>query len=149
MTAAARSRRAAPHLRGALLPVAALVAAGAGALLLQGIFDPFRQDVPLCALHALTGLECPGCGATRAVHALLDGHLLLALRNNALVVLALPLLAALAVRRTLRRLRGELAPLRAPSRGVVIAAVVLVAAYTIARNLPGFAFLAPTSLVAA
>jgi Protein of unknown function (DUF2752) len=43
---------------------------------------------PPCPLHALTGLHCPGCGATRAGHELLHGHLLAALHLNAPLVLA-------------------------------------------------------------
>ncbi|MFC0674846.1 DUF2752 domain-containing protein [Brachybacterium hainanense] len=149
MTSAARPGRAAPVLRRALLPAAILAAAGSGAVLLQGVFDPFRQDVPLCPLHALTGLDCPGCGATRAVHALLDGDLLLALQNNALLVLAIPLLVVVFARWTLRRIRGREAQAIEPSRALVIGVVALVAVYTIARNLPWFPFLAPTSLIGA
>lgn len=28
---------------------------------------------PLCPLHAATGIPCPGCGTTRALHAMLAG----------------------------------------------------------------------------
>ena len=28
-----------------------------------------------CVLHNLTGYYCPGCGGTRAIHALLHGHI--------------------------------------------------------------------------
>ncbi|GAB6012191.1 DUF2752 domain-containing protein [Viscerimonas tarda] len=45
-----------------------------------------------CGFHALTGFQCPGCGGQRAVHYLLHGHLLNALRYNALFVLGLPAL---------------------------------------------------------
>lgn len=40
---------------------------------------------PVCLFHAMTGLDCPGCGATRAAYQLLHGHLLRALRDNALI----------------------------------------------------------------
>ena len=46
---------------------------------------------PKCWLYVLTGLHCPGCGATRAVFALLHGDWEQALAYNALFVLLLPL----------------------------------------------------------
>jgi hypothetical protein len=30
--------------------------------------------LPPCVFHAATGYDCPGCGGSRAVHALLSGH---------------------------------------------------------------------------
>ena len=57
---------------------------------------------PKCLFHEWTGLYCPGCGSTRALHCLLHGELREALRNNALVVLALPLLGGVLLARTIR-----------------------------------------------
>lgn len=55
--------------------------------------DPSRHAVyPQCLLYDLTGIYCAGCGATRALHALLHGQVLQALHDNALFVIALPLL---------------------------------------------------------
>lgn len=42
--------------------------------------------VPPCAIHALTGLFCPGCGGTRAVNALLHGKILLSAYYHPFVV---------------------------------------------------------------
>lgn len=154
MTTAVRTQR--PHgapaapargARRALLPLAILAGGAAAALLVQGVFDPFRTDVPLCAVYHLTGLHCPGCGASRAVHALLDGDLLLALRNNVLVVTALPLVAALYARWTVRRVQGR--PLRMPPTLLVLAGVLVAVLFAVLRNLPAFWFLAPTSLIGA
>jgi len=60
-------------------------------------FDPTKTTVSLCGFHAMTGLDCPGCGALRATHALLHGRLLTALRYNALWVLSLPLVVYVVV----------------------------------------------------
>ncbi len=54
--------------------------------------DPAEIAIPLCTLHATTGLQCPGCGATRATHELLHGRLIAAMHYNALWVLLLPVL---------------------------------------------------------
>lgn len=133
--------------RGAALPLVLAAAGAAAAFTVQAVFDPFTQDVPLCPLHALTGLDCPGCGATRAVHALLSGDPLLALHSNALIVLALPVVLVLYVRWILDRVHGRTRIID-PPKGLLIALGVFVAAFTIARNLPGLEFLSAPSLVA-
>lgn len=38
-------------------------------------FNPLEW-MPPCAFYAITGYYCPGCGGTRAVFALLHGHIL-------------------------------------------------------------------------
>jgi hypothetical protein len=37
---------------------------------------------PRCPFHTLTGLQCPGCGSTRAMHQLLHGNVGAAFRLN-------------------------------------------------------------------
>jgi hypothetical protein len=65
------------------LPVAAI------GYLLVNIYTPDLYH-PVCIFHSLTGLYCAGCGGTRAMAALLQGDVLLALRDNALIILLLP-----------------------------------------------------------
>lgn len=137
--ATGRARRVIPPLLLGGLAVAATA-------VLQRSFDPFTQHVPLCLLHALTGLDCPGCGATRAVHALLRGDVLLALRCNALLFVLLPLAAAAWARWLGRTWRGEDGPSsrsRLPGRAAMISIVAVVLAFGVLRNLPAFWFLAP------
>src|SRR4051812_33540396 len=63
-------------------------------------FDPAtHQLLPPCPLHALTGLYCPGCGATRAAHQLLHGHVAAAFNLNPLVFVAVPVVLFLWCRR--------------------------------------------------
>ena len=51
-----------------------------------------------CLLHRTTGLQCPLCGGTRAVVALLNGHVIEAARLNLLGIVFVVALAILIVR---------------------------------------------------
>ena len=68
-----------------------LVAAGA-LLLLYFFVEPKNGILPKCFFHELTGLYCPGCGVQRSFHALLNGHILIAIDYNLLFILFLPLI---------------------------------------------------------
>ena len=101
--------------------------------------DPRQVAVPLCVFHQVTGLHCPGCGATRATHDLLHGRLLSALQQNALWILSLPLVlyaVASEARRAVwgRTLRGDL--IRNPRFFALIVALALV--FAVLRNVPFF-----------
>lgn len=48
--------------------------------------DPERNPFVLCYTRRIFGIYCPGCGMTRALHQLLNGHLLASLRYNALLL---------------------------------------------------------------
>lgn len=60
------------------MAIAAVLAVRFGALDAIG-------GLPPCVLHSTTGLYCPGCGGTRAVCALLGGHVLLSFFYHPLV----------------------------------------------------------------
>ena len=109
----------------------AAAAALAGAIDVVG--NPSRTHVPLCPLHALTGLWCPLCGGLRAVHALSRGHIQSALHDNAMLVLALPVIVALWAQWAARARTGR-APRRWP-RGATLAVITALAAFTVLRNL--------------
>lgn len=59
------------------------------------IFDPSTGFFPACPFLAVTGYQCPGCGAQRALHALLHLHIREAFVYNALLVIAIPYFFAL------------------------------------------------------
>jgi Protein of unknown function (DUF2752) len=89
---------------------------------------------PPCPIHQLFGIDCPGCGATRALAALLHGHLREALRLNTLFVLLLPFGTAGAI----KMYRSALMPgsFRWPqtSNFAIYWTVALTALFTVARN---------------
>ena len=45
---------------------------------------------PICPFRALTGLQCPGCGSTRACYQLIHLHPIAAFKLNPLMMLTLP-----------------------------------------------------------
>ena len=92
---------------------------------------------PACPIHQLLGIECPGCGATRALAALLHGHLMQALRLNALFVLLLPVALAGAVECYRRALRPGLFHWPQPPASAFYATIAAAAIFTLARNLMG------------
>lgn len=113
--------------------IAALILVAAGVLL--ALVDPARGPV-LCPFRAVTGLSCPGCGVTRALHALLTGRPGVALRDNALALALLPFAAWGAFVSLSHALGGaRLKVLRlSPSATWVLGAVVV--AWWVLRNLP-------------
>lgn len=61
--------------------------------------------MPKCPFKLLTGLQCPGCGCQRAVHAFLQGDIIGALRFNWFLLYAVPYLLLLISERYF--LKGE------------------------------------------
>ena len=108
--------------------------------MLLWFFDPNLAGNPLppCPSHWLTGLYCPGCGATRALHALLHGDLERAFSMNPVFVMAMPVVVLL--------IFHQLTKL--PEKLIIIAqifsdarpwAFVLIS-YAVLRNLPWYPF---------
>ena len=104
-------------------------------------FDPVHRHVPLCPFRAITGWDCPFCGSLRAVDRLVHGQVDAALQANAVLVLALPLLAWMWFDSAARRATGQ-RPRHAP-RWAVAAGVLVLAAFTVVRNLPSMSVLRP------
>ena len=95
---------------------------------------------PRCPFYAATHLLCPGCGGTRALYQLLHLHFFEALRLNALVTLAAPLLVAWLIFWYYSIMRYGQAPQIKLGRGAVAGLYVVVALFAVLRN-TGFPFL--------
>ena len=121
--------------------ILAVTAAGIAATVF--FFNPSSHKFyPACEFRQLTGLNCPGCGGTRALYALLHGNFSTALRDNALLVGGICFLALrggwLAVKIFRGRETGEFISTKFLWPLLVVAMV-----FTVLRNLPAFAFLSP------
>lgn len=80
-----------------VIPIASLAVLGLIAALILKNFTLWE-----CPIHRLLHIWCPSCGATRALTALMHGDILLALRQNAVVIAAIIVLLALYIELVLR-----------------------------------------------
>ncbi|MGZ4437658.1 MAG: DUF2752 domain-containing protein, partial [Nocardioidaceae bacterium] len=126
-------------------PPVLLAAVVLGVSVLLHLRDPHRSGSwGFCPWLALTGTYCPGCGGLRAVNDLTRGDLAGAASSNLLFVGSLPFVLFLWGRWLRDSWRGV--PRRVdPRRAMLLAGVVLLVAlaFTVLRNLPAFAWLAP------
>ncbi len=107
------------------------------ALLLLRFPPSVYSFYPTCPIHTILHLQCPGCGSTRALAALLHGHLFQALRLNALTTCALPAIAIeTAATRLTRSLRGySERSAWSPSPLTIYTSLAIAALFTLIRNL--------------
>ena len=121
--------------------VLAATAIGVGAMVF--FFNPSTHGFyPVCMFHALTGLNCPGCGMTRALYALLHGNFLIALKDNALFVGLLAVLAIWSARFVFRKLKKQPVTSNVPPKFLWTFLAVAIF-FAVLRNLPGFEWLSP------
>ena len=108
--------------------------------------DPFQHHLaPPCPFHAVTGLWCPLCGGTRAVWAAAHGRFGLMMHADALLpVMALAI--AWGWLAWLGKATGRWTWPSPSARLVGWTFTGLVVAFTVLRNLPAFAFLAPPAV---
>lgn len=78
-------------LRKRRIIVAAAITVAATVLTIYYVADPSTAHMPQCTFKLITGLDCPGCGSQRALHALLHGHIAEAMAFNPAVSILIPL----------------------------------------------------------
>jgi hypothetical protein len=89
---------------------------------------------PPCLFNQLTGMHCPGCGATRSVGALVHGEVLQALAYNPLLVAALPFVAVWLSIVAFQMWTGRHLRLPRPPGWLIAVLIALVAAFGVLRN---------------
>lgn len=131
------ARRRVGRARPPWVAPAAVGVLGVAICVVLAVVDPEDRAIwsPRCPFRTATGLDCPGCGGTRALSALVRGEPALAADHNVLTVVLLPVLAHgwlgwLAWSLGRRRTRPEL------STRAAWAIAIAVPAFMLLRNLP-------------
>lgn len=129
-----------PRTRKSKILGACILAVGASALtvLLLNHTPGSSALLPPCVFHLATGLYCPGCGITRALHALVHGDLARAWSMNPLALLGLGTFLVELLDRSLGQPNWWSVPRAVLHSARVWATVVIV--FVIGRNLPWFPF---------
>lgn len=123
-----------------ILAGAGILIIGAGAAVV-GYFNPTTAGFfPVCPLHAMTGLNCPGCGLTRGFHALLNGEVLTALHFNALLPFFGLMFGIFAVSMFLVAVRGRGLSVNFYRPFYLWSFLILLIGFGILRNLPFYPF---------
>ncbi|MFI6272934.1 DUF2752 domain-containing protein [Micromonospora zamorensis] len=120
------------------VPLAAVgcVAIGMGYALLSNPTHAAPDAAPTCLLKLTTGLDCPGCGGTRALWYVLHADLPAAARHHFLFVFALPFLAYLFVAWAGNQAFGWRLPELRLSSKVIVGFMGAWLAFSVLRNLP-------------
>lgn len=124
-------RRRIPIWLWALIPVG-LVGLG----LLRELEPAGQWFYPRCWVYETLGLQCATCGATRALHALMNGQWAEAVRHNVLVVATVPVLIGLGVRGLRGWWTGRWWPQPLTHPWMAGTLVGLFVGITLGRNLP-------------
>lgn len=113
--------------------VSAVIAAAVIVWFISAIDPVTAQYYPKCPSRLLFGIECPGCGSARAMHALMHGRVGQAWAYNPALFFFGAVLAAVAVKDFLRPSHAFSRAVRSPWFAGAVAAVVVL--WTILRNI--------------
>jgi uncharacterized protein DUF2752 len=106
------------------------------------VFEPGRTGFfPPCMFRLLTGMQCPGCGTTRALHEITHGHLKAAFMLNPLLLLASPFLIYAFLRYSAIVMRGGVPRKNALPAPYIYAIFFIVLGFWIFRNTPFYPFI--------
>jgi hypothetical protein len=131
--AAALTRRLGPERA---VPASLAVGAVWGCALIALVDPNDGGRYPACPTRALLGIDCPACGTLRGLHALSRGQLARALDHNILLVLAVPIGAAVWLQWVRSAVGRPARPVSWPRWGIPCL-VVVAFAFTVLRNVSG------------
>lgn len=106
------------------------------AIVLLYIYDPEHSNLAYkCPFKSLTGLDCPGCGGQRAVHALLHFRIKEAIAYNPFLILVSIYILLVVILKNLRGCIPEKLQKAINSSKAVIIYLFLMIIWTLVRNL--------------
>ena len=106
--------------------------------LLAITFFKYKIGIP-CIINKITGLYCPGCGATRAIYSLLELKFYQAFRYNILIVIFLPFGMAFLFYKYVLKGKKQI------PNYIWFFIVIIVVLFGVLRNIPLFSYLAPVN----
>ena len=124
------------HIATTLRAAAPLAVIVAAIFILLRLPPAQSSFYPRCPIYTYLHLQCPGCGATRALAALLRRHFSEAMHCNALVTLLLPIAAVYGVLCYEHFLRREVIRWPQIPQATIYCALGIAAAFMVLRNLP-------------
>lgn len=110
---------------------------GTALLVIYYLYNPVTSFwAPKCPFKVVTGLQCPGCGLQRALHALLQGKVLEAIHYNYFLLFGAPYLSLFGVRALLPagNFKRKLASV-IEDRILILLYVVLFFVWLVVRNI--------------
>src|ERR1700720_1754177 len=126
------------------LAIASLVWLGIASLTLFLFFfnpaSPANQFFPKCPFRLVTGLQCPGCGSTRACYQLIHLHPIAAFKLNPLMVMTLPFIIYGLLGFTRSAVTGKPYWRVFISSAYLWALVALLISFSVFRNTPWYPF---------
>lgn len=94
--------------------------------------------IDICLFHRITGWNCPGCGATHMILALLRGEIWQAFWYNPVLLILLPALCVVIGDIYIRFLKTGFIVSRPWERGLLIMMGVCLIVFGVVRNLPAY-----------
>jgi Protein of unknown function (DUF2752) len=95
---------------------------------------------PPCPFRLLTGLQCPGCGVTRALHQIVHGNFVAAFMLNPLFLISIPFILIAFLRYSIIVLNGGVPRKNALPQNYIYAIFFVVLSFWIFRNTPFYPF---------